>query len=89
MTLHDVLHEVLRHLELRPLTDVTIERGDDTTKPDGRSEIRQLRFGLDETVLTYEYRWWMGEQWARWLTAGGISFELRDVLATDWRILPP
>jgi len=42
------------------------------------------------TRYSCEARSWLGEQWAHWRVhrgwLGGASFDLDDVLATDWRI---
>jgi len=100
MTLSDVLHEVMRYLELRPLTDVTIERGDvsESESPVGGFELHQLRFSLDDHVVRCAHRSATAVTegiWSRWTVlpeghlGGSASFDMLDVLATDWRILPP
>lgn len=60
----------------------------------GRSEAFQirLRYEVDMDLSEYrcEARSWLGEQWASWREhrgwLGGAGFDIRDVLATDWRI---
>jgi hypothetical protein len=85
VTLPDLLHEVLRHLEQRPLTDVTVERGDEAESPVGGSEIHQLRFSIDDHVVRWERRSSAGV-WSPWspCTEG---FDISDVLAEDWRLV--
>lgn len=73
---------------------VVIARGDQTEPLDGRSSAFQARIrrDVDTYVTTYrcETRSWLGEQWSSWTERrgwlGGASFDIADVLATDWRI---
>lgn len=73
---------------------VVIARGHSHTHEplDGRSEAFQIRLHRDEAVSEYtcEVRSWLGDQWSSWRDRRGLlsigSFDISDVLATDWRI---
>lgn len=70
---------------------VTITRGDHEPL-DERCSTFQLRLSLDdERDLLCEARSWLGGQWSSWHKnqgwLGGGGFDVRDVLATDWRII--
>ena len=65
-----------------------------------RSKAFQLRLRYDgsdsddEYLSHYKYeaRCWLGVQWSNWHEhphgwLGGAGFDIRDVLATDWRIV--
>lgn len=62
---------------------------------DGRSSAFQIRLrrDIDMGLTRYrcEERSWLGEQWSSWREQrgwlGGSSFDISDVLATDWRII--
>ena len=93
-TLPEVLREAIALLDTSRAR-VIIERGN--LEPlDARSEAFQIclqKFRYwSEPEYKSEARSWLGEQWGPWRPydgwLGGAGFDLRDVLATDWRILP-
>lgn len=91
------LPEILRDVKLL-LDDgrahVVIARGDHEPL-DARSAAFQLRLRRYDDMLPSEYHCeahsWLGAQWSIWREQvswlGAASFDIRDVLATDWRIL--
>lgn len=93
-TLPAILHDVMILLADPCVEYVVIARGDHEPL-DGRSKTFQIRLrpGVDTGPSGYlcETRSWLGEQWAiwrphrGWLGSGG--FDIRDVLAIDWRII--
>jgi hypothetical protein len=91
VTLHDALNNV--RILLDSCKSVVIARGHDEPF-DGRSSAFQIRF-LPLTADIFgcwcETRSWLGGQWSSWREQrgwlGGAGFDIRDVLATDWRVL--
>jgi len=91
-TLPDVLHEAMRLIDDHH-ESVVIERGQSHEPLDGRSEAFQLRLDRGSSQYTCEMRSWLGARWSSWREhhgwLGGPGFDIRDVLADDWRILCP
>lgn len=94
-TLHEILHDVMILLADPRVEQVVIARGDHDPL-DARSAAFQIR--LDHEMIApglsgyaCEARAWLGEQWSTWREhrgwLGGRGFDVRDVLATDWRII--
>lgn len=91
-TLPEILHDAMLLLD-GGRESVVIARGQRHEPLDGRSEAFQirLRHNVDMGLSTYrcEARSWLGEQWSSWREQGhrlgGGSFDIDDVLATDWR----
>ena len=90
------LPEILRDAKILLDTSdrVVIARGEHTPT-DGRSCAYRIRLRHDvEMVGLSAYRCetsgWLGEAWSSWTERrgwlGGASFDIDDVLATDWRI---
>ena len=86
-TLPEILRDVKVLLDDRDREHVVIARGDHAPF-DGSHATYQLRIRHDDRC---EARSWLGAQWSSWREhcgwLGGGSFDTRDVLATDWRIV--
>lgn len=73
---------------------VVIARGQHGEPLGDRSSAFQVRIRRDGAMGVFIYRCearcWLGGQWASWREEGhrlgGGSFDIDDVLATDWRI---
>jgi hypothetical protein len=99
VTLIEVLHEVLPRL-IAGQEQIVIARGDAHEPLDGGNQAFQFRLRRNQIDDHYtwhgdprcETRSWLGGQWSEWRERygwlGGPGFDIRDVLATDWRILP-
>ena len=94
MTLIEVLHEALPQLAAGH-ESVVIARGQQHEPLDAGNEAFQFRLRPDMHAALppwCEARSWLGGQWSVWRERrgwlGGAGFDIRDVLATDWRILP-
>ena len=89
--LPEILHDVRILLSDPRVLWVEIERGDHEPL-DARSSAFQFRLYLDANMkVLCRARSWLGGQWGIWREhrgwLGGGSFDVRDVLATDWRII--
>lgn len=83
--------------------DVVIARGQQLASFDGQalrllsSKAFQIRLrhdtrdDPDQSQYRCESRTWLGAEWSSWSEQcgwlGGAGFDIRDVLATDWRIV--
>lgn len=90
-TLPEILRDVILLLD-DGHESVVIVRGDNAPL-DGYSSAFQLKLHHEVDLSAYrcEARSWLGEQWSIWKEwrgwLGGASFDIDDVLATDWRIV--
>jgi hypothetical protein len=67
---------------------VVIGRGDSGPLNGRTYDAFQIRLCLEGPVeYKCESRVWEGAQWSKWREYGGAAFNIRDVLATDWRIV--
>ena len=91
--LPEILNDVMILLADPRAQRVVIARGDHEPL-DERGAAFQIRlsrhFGASEYLLC-EARAWLGERWSAWREhrgwLGGVGFDVRDVLATDWRFI--
>ena len=73
-----------------PGREITFIGNDDITlSPEDAASVAANRFAMP-TNYSCEARSWLGGQWSSWSVhhgwLGGAGFDIRDVLATDWRI---
>jgi hypothetical protein len=89
-TLPDILRDAMILLADDDRENVVIARGHTLDLLDVRSQAFQLRLQRDDHGYVGETRCWLGAQWSNWHVRqgwlGGAGFDIRDVLATDWRI---
>lgn len=92
-TLPDILRDAMLLLD-DGRDGVVIARGhEEPLTP--RLSAFQIRLQVSSSFGFPKYRCqsrsWLGEQWSTWRVhhgwLGGASFDLADVLATDWRII--
>lgn len=92
-TLPEILRDAMVLLD-EGRDSVVIARGQQHEPLDGSSAADQVRLrrAVDEGLCVYrtEERGWLGGRWSNWYERGhrlgGGSFDIDDVLATDWRI---
>jgi len=97
-TLPAILHDVMILFAERPepIERIVIARGDheplDARCAAYQSRLRPSVWSDDgDRGLLCEARSWLGGQWDKWREyrgpLGGGCFDVKDVLATDWRII--
>jgi len=92
-TLPEILRDALLLLNDVRREHVVIARGHTHDPLDSRSVVYQMRVRREEGYPHYsgETRSWLGRSWSDWREhigwLGGPSFDISDVLATDWRIV--
>ena len=92
-TLPEILRDAMLLLD-EGRESVVIARGSQHEPLDGRSKAFQIRVRCNVDMGLFQYsceaRSWLGGQWSSWSVhhgwLGGAGFDIRDVLATDWRI---
>lgn len=92
--LPEILGDVMTLFVDQRVECVVIARGD-YDPLDDRSAAFQIRLHHDADMSLSEYlceaRSWLGAQWSTWHKyrgwLGGWVFDIKDVLAIDWRII--